>query len=78
MRPDLGRIEKWILRNAFDVEEKPYLPKVGCFPLSQNVFHSVLYGFVLLHARLTKSILLFSIYCIGRRNSSVMALDTVG
>lgn len=27
VRPDLGRIEKWILRNAFDVEEKPYLPK---------------------------------------------------
>lgn len=28
IRPDLGRIEKWILRNAFDDEQKPYLPKV--------------------------------------------------
>ncbi|GER47624.1 asparagine synthetase [Striga asiatica] len=27
IRRDLGRIEKWILRNAFDDEEKPYLPK---------------------------------------------------
>ncbi|XP_072996793.1 asparagine synthetase [glutamine-hydrolyzing] 2 [Typha latifolia] len=27
IRPDLGRIEKWILRNAFDDDENPYLPK---------------------------------------------------
>uniref|UniRef100_A0A0D6QZ42 Asparagine synthetase [glutamine-hydrolyzing] n=1 Tax=Araucaria cunninghamii TaxID=56994 RepID=A0A0D6QZ42_ARACU len=27
VRPDLGRIEKWVLRKAFDDEEKPYLPK---------------------------------------------------
>lgn len=27
VRPDLGRIEKWILRNAFDDEQEPYLPK---------------------------------------------------
>ncbi|XP_075494288.1 LOW QUALITY PROTEIN: asparagine synthetase [glutamine-hydrolyzing] 2-like [Primulina tabacum] len=27
VRPDLGRIEKWILRNAFDDEQHPYLPK---------------------------------------------------
>ncbi|KAM7262251.1 hypothetical protein ACFE04_021328 [Oxalis oulophora] len=27
IRPDLGRIEKWILRKAFDDEENPYLPK---------------------------------------------------
>ncbi|XP_026437893.1 asparagine synthetase [glutamine-hydrolyzing] 2-like [Papaver somniferum] len=27
IRPDLGRIEKWVLRNAFDDEQKPYLPK---------------------------------------------------
>ncbi|XP_057807098.1 asparagine synthetase [glutamine-hydrolyzing] 3 [Salvia miltiorrhiza] len=27
IRPDLGRIEKWILRNAFDDEKTPYLPK---------------------------------------------------
>ncbi|EPS71106.1 asparagine synthetase, partial [Genlisea aurea] len=27
IRPDLGRIEKWILRNAFDDEQDPYLPK---------------------------------------------------
>ena len=29
IRPDLGRIEKWVLRNAFDDDQKPYLPKVG-------------------------------------------------
>ncbi|KAJ7525347.1 hypothetical protein O6H91_17G046600 [Diphasiastrum complanatum] len=27
VRPKDGRIEKWILRKAFDVEENPYLPK---------------------------------------------------
>ncbi|KAI3952333.1 hypothetical protein MKX01_005200 [Papaver californicum] len=27
IRPDLGRIEKWVLRNAFDDDQKPYLPK---------------------------------------------------
>ncbi|KAK8928388.1 Asparagine synthetase [glutamine-hydrolyzing] 2 [Platanthera zijinensis] len=27
IRPDLGRIEKWVLRNAFDDNERPYLPK---------------------------------------------------
>ncbi|KAK7379472.1 hypothetical protein VNO80_04933 [Phaseolus coccineus] len=27
VRRDLGRIEKWVLRNAFDVEKNPYLPK---------------------------------------------------
>jgi asparagine synthase (glutamine-hydrolysing) len=27
IKPDLGRIEKWVLRNAFDDEERPYLPK---------------------------------------------------
>uniref|UniRef100_A0A1D1ZGE9 Asparagine synthetase [glutamine-hydrolyzing] n=1 Tax=Anthurium amnicola TaxID=1678845 RepID=A0A1D1ZGE9_9ARAE len=28
INPDLGRIEKWVLRKAFDDEENPYLPKV--------------------------------------------------
>ncbi|XP_047047781.1 asparagine synthetase [glutamine-hydrolyzing] [Lolium rigidum] len=27
IRPDLGRIEKWVLRKAFDDEEEPFLPK---------------------------------------------------
>ncbi|CAH2073284.1 unnamed protein product, partial [Thlaspi arvense] len=27
IKPDMGRIEKWVLRNAFDDEENPYLPK---------------------------------------------------
>uniref|UniRef100_A0A452ZUD8 Asparagine synthetase domain-containing protein n=1 Tax=Aegilops tauschii subsp. strangulata TaxID=200361 RepID=A0A452ZUD8_AEGTS len=27
IRRDLGRMEKWVLRNAFDDEKKPYLPK---------------------------------------------------
>lgn len=30
---DVGRIEKWALRRAFDDEEHPYLPKVHNFPL---------------------------------------------
>ena len=28
VQPDLGRIAKWVLRNAFDDEEQPFLPKV--------------------------------------------------
>lgn len=28
IKPDQGRIEKWIMRRAFDDEERPYLPKV--------------------------------------------------
>ncbi|XP_062007550.1 asparagine synthetase [glutamine-hydrolyzing] 2-like [Rosa rugosa] len=27
IRPDLGRIDKWVLRKAFDDDQKPYLPK---------------------------------------------------
>ncbi|XP_077239307.1 asparagine synthetase [glutamine-hydrolyzing]-like [Tasmannia lanceolata] len=27
IKPDLGRIEKWVLRKAFDDEQNPYLPK---------------------------------------------------
>ncbi|KAF2609541.1 hypothetical protein F2Q70_00011062 [Brassica cretica] len=27
IRPDIGRIEKWVLRIAFDDEKNPYLPK---------------------------------------------------
>ncbi|KAL5677842.1 hypothetical protein ACJX0J_013973, partial [Zea mays] len=27
VRPDLGRIDKWVLRKAFDDEEHPFLPK---------------------------------------------------
>ncbi|KAF3794216.1 Asparagine synthetase glutamine-hydrolyzing 2 [Nymphaea thermarum] len=27
IKPDLGRIEKWVLRYAFDDEQNPYLPK---------------------------------------------------
>ncbi|CAN6484723.1 unnamed protein product [Victoria cruziana] len=27
IKPDLGRIEKWVLRHAFDDEQSPYLPK---------------------------------------------------
>lgn len=47
VRPDLGRIEKWVLRNAFDDEQKPYLPKVGvivtfCTGLSILVLKSLL------------------------------------
>lgn len=28
VKPEEGRIEKWVLRKAFDDEEHPYLPKV--------------------------------------------------
>eukprot|EP00253_Pinus_taeda_P024409 PITA_24409 len=27
VKPDIGRIEKWVLRRAFDDEQNPYLPK---------------------------------------------------
>jgi len=30
IKRDEGRIEKWILRRAFDDEDQPYLPKVLC------------------------------------------------
>jgi len=30
IKRDEGRIEKWILRRAFDDEDHPYLPKVLC------------------------------------------------
>ncbi|KAE8706854.1 Asparagine synthetase 3 [Hibiscus syriacus] len=36
IRPDLGRIEKWVLRNAFDDDQKPYLPKVGVSSLKYS------------------------------------------
>jgi asparagine synthase (glutamine-hydrolysing) len=26
--PEQGRMEKWVMRKAFDDEEQPYLPKV--------------------------------------------------
>ncbi|GLJ12617.1 hypothetical protein SUGI_0194670 [Cryptomeria japonica] len=35
VRPDIGRIEKWILRKAVDDEENPFLPKV---PLSSPIY----------------------------------------
>ncbi|KAF5960509.1 hypothetical protein HYC85_001718 [Camellia sinensis] len=38
IRPDLGRIEKWVLRNAFDDDQKPYLPKVTDSMLSHASF----------------------------------------
>lgn len=28
IKKDEGRIEKWVLRRAFDDEQHPYLPKV--------------------------------------------------
>lgn len=31
IKPDEGKLEKWILRRAFDDEEHPYLPKVCIF-----------------------------------------------
>ncbi|KAF2531716.1 hypothetical protein F2Q70_00030392 [Brassica cretica] len=34
IRPDLGRIEKWVLHNAFDDEDKPYLLKRHRSPMT--------------------------------------------
>lgn len=35
IKPELGRIEKWILRRSFDDKENPYLPEVG---IKHNLF----------------------------------------
>lgn len=35
IKPEEGRIEKWVLRRAFDDEKLPYLPNVyRLFPIS--------------------------------------------
>ena len=31
IQKDQGRIEKWVLRKAFDDEENPYLPKINLY-----------------------------------------------
>ncbi|KAL6526435.1 Asparagine synthetase [Orobanche hederae] len=46
IRPDLGRIEKWILRNAFDDEEKPYLPKHILFRQKEQFSDGVGYSWI--------------------------------
>ena len=46
IRPDLGRIEKWILRNAFDDEQNPYLPKVGVIALLLHSHPSIRSNFL--------------------------------
>ncbi|GFY94043.1 asparagine synthetase 3 [Actinidia rufa] len=38
IRRDIGRIEKWVLRNAFDDDQNPYLPKVTDAMLSHAGF----------------------------------------
>lgn len=78
VKPDMGRIEKWVLRNAFDDEEKPYLPKV-CLqnllvfsqPFSRNYTLYVL-------TKNSSSSGEFSTFCIDRKNSLAMELDIVG
>ena len=52
MQPKKGRIEKWVLRKAFDDEENPYLPKVH-IEVSQNVSIGVKNRPLLNVARLT-------------------------
>ncbi|KAL5647723.1 hypothetical protein ACJX0J_042078, partial [Zea mays] len=37
--PDLGRIEKWVLRKAFDDEKKPFLPKVHILYRQKDQFN---------------------------------------
>ncbi|KAL6554850.1 Asparagine synthetase [Orobanche gracilis] len=46
IRPDRGRIEKWILRNAFDDEEKPYLPKHILFRQKEQFSDGVGYSWI--------------------------------
>ncbi|KAK4366742.1 hypothetical protein RND71_014622 [Anisodus tanguticus] len=36
IRPDLGRIEKWVVRNAFDDDQNPYLPKADSLSGEKN------------------------------------------
>ncbi|KAJ0040297.1 hypothetical protein Pint_26576 [Pistacia integerrima] len=48
IRPDLRRIEKWVLRNAFDDEEKPYLPKVIHLLLLNMFNHGLMLYIILL------------------------------
>jgi hypothetical protein len=38
---NLGRIEKWVVRKAFDDDEHPYLPKVKTSPEMLVVFTSL-------------------------------------
>ena len=71
IRPDLGRIEKWILRKAFDDEERPFLPKVTF--LYTSVRSSWSSGVINMFFFYT-----CSIFCTGRRSSLVMVLGIAG
>ena len=83
IRRDLGRIEKWVLRNAFDDEENPYLPKVWKFcilEVTMLMFIDMNTCFLCKLSDLMSISYLFviSTFFIGRRNNSVMGLVTAG
>lgn len=46
IKRDEGRIEKWILRKAFDDEEKPYLPKHILYRQKEQFSDGVGYGWI--------------------------------
>ncbi|CAD5167712.1 unnamed protein product [Musa acuminata subsp. malaccensis] len=46
IRRDLGRIEKWVLRNAFDDDQNPYLPKHILYRQKEQFSDGVGYGWI--------------------------------
>ncbi|QHN81662.1 Asparagine synthetase [glutamine-hydrolyzing] [Arachis hypogaea] len=46
IRPDLGRIEKWVLHNAFDDETNPYLPKHILYRQKEQLSEGVGYSWI--------------------------------
>lgn len=46
VKPDQGRIEKWVLRKAFDDEDHPYLPKVGIIILRSEISYMIYLTFI--------------------------------
>uniref|UniRef100_K4A7Z3 Asparagine synthetase [glutamine-hydrolyzing] n=1 Tax=Setaria italica TaxID=4555 RepID=K4A7Z3_SETIT len=73
---DLGRIEKWVMRKAFEDEENPYLPKVTQKRQFLKLFQIVCV--VKSELTLVRCLCIRSIFSTGRRSSSVTALATAG
>ncbi|KAL5655125.1 hypothetical protein ACJX0J_034444, partial [Zea mays] len=46
VQPDLGRIEKWVLRKAFDDEEQPFLPKHILYRQKGRFSDGVVYSWI--------------------------------
>jgi hypothetical protein len=73
VKRDIGRIEKWVLRNAFDDDERPYLPKVT--KLYDFDLHSTISG---CFSQLLCLFPVCSTFYTDRRSSSVMGLAIAG